>query len=93
MGYPEKPEEFLGVSLLKDLENPLLFLHEIPQIIYKDQLYIRVPAGPEEESKFEKISYKKSTGDLDVELPENEKERLNNTINYMQEVMNSFLSE
>lgn len=93
MGYQEKPEEFLGVSLLKDIENPLLFLHEIPQIIYKDQLYIRVPAGPEEESKFEKISYKESTGDLDVELPDSEKERLNNTINYMQEVMNSVLSE
>jgi phosphoglycerol transferase MdoB-like AlkP superfamily enzyme len=90
MGYQQKPEGFLGVSLLKDIENPLLFLHEIPQIIYKDQLFIRVPAGPEEEINFEKISYKKSTGDLDVELPASEKERLNNTINYMQEVMNSF---
>ncbi|SIR04895.1 LTA synthase family protein [Halanaerobium kushneri] len=93
MGYQEKPEGFLGVSLLKEIENPLFFLHEIPQIIYKDQLFIRVPAGPEEESEFEKISYKKSTGDLNVELPEKEKERLNNTINYMQEVMNRFLSE
>lgn len=93
MGYQQKPEGFLGVSLLKDIENPLLFLHEIPQIIYKDQLFIRVPAGPEEEINFEKISYKKSTGDLDVELPASEKERLNNTISYMQEVMNSFLSD
>ncbi|PUU92226.1 MAG: sulfatase [Halanaerobium sp.] len=93
MGYQQKPEEFLGISLLKDEGKPLLFLHEIPQIIYKDQIFIRVPAGPDEELQFEKISYKKSTGDLNIELPENEKEWLNNTINYMQEVMNSFLSE
>ncbi|MFW5736166.1 MAG: LTA synthase family protein [Halanaerobium sp.] len=93
MDFEEKPEDFLGISLLKDMENPLLFLHEIPQIIYKDQLFIRVPGGPEEDSEFEKVAYKKETGDLDVELPDEEKDRLNNTINYMQQVMNNFLSE
>lgn len=93
MGFEEKPKDFLGVSLLKEIENPLLFLHEIPQIIYKDQIFIRVPAGPEEEVEFEKVAYKKDAGDIDISLPAGEKERLNNTINYMQEVMNSILSE
>ncbi|MFN2339979.1 MAG: LTA synthase family protein [Halanaerobium sp.] len=93
MGYQEKPEDFLGVSLLKDLENPLLFLHETPQIIYKDQIFIRVPAGPEDEIKFRKVGYKKESEDQDISLPDQVQERVINTISYMQEVMNSILSE
>lgn len=93
MGFEKKPEDFLGVSLLKDIENPLLFLHEIPQVIYKDQVFIRVPSGPEDEVEFKKVAYKKDTGDLNISLPVSEKERLNNTINYMQEVMSSILSK
>ncbi|RAK09341.1 lipoteichoic acid synthase [Halanaerobium saccharolyticum] len=92
MGDREKPEGFLGVSLLKETENPVLFLHEIPQILYHNNLFLRMPKGPEKESEFRRVALKNENTE-EVSLPETEKERMLNVINYMQEIMKKNISE
>ncbi len=92
LGHQEKPKEFLGVSLLRDLENPVLFLHEIPQILYKDQLFAKMPVQKDNEAVFEKIGHKKAEENESLLLPDAQKERLLQIINFMREVMNKILS-
>jgi len=92
MGDKEKPEGFLGVSLLKKTENPVLFLHEIPQILYNDNLFLRMPLGPEKENKFKRIGLKDENTE-EVSLPQSEKERMIDVINYMQEIMKKNINE
>lgn len=92
LGDEEKPEGFLGVSLLKEEENPVLFLHEMPQILYHNNLFVRMPQGPEEETEFRRIGYKYEE-QKETEVPIREKERMVNVINYMQELMKKNISE
>ncbi|MGM0547842.1 MAG: LTA synthase family protein, partial [Bacillota bacterium] len=47
LGYSKKPEGFLGNSLLTKKENPILFLHETPQVLYKNNLFLRMPQSSE----------------------------------------------
>ena len=93
LGYPEKPKEFLGVSLLKDIEKPVFFLHEIPQVLYKDQLYLRLPATADGERNFTKIARKVDSAQREHQFSSEEKARMDQIINYMQKIMNTILSE
>ena len=86
LGVKEKPEGFLGVSLLKEKENSVLFLDEMPQILYHDTLFLKLPDSPENELKFRRIAYKDEKSKVN-KLPESEKERMVNTINYVQEII------
>lgn len=86
LGYKEKPEDFLGVSLLKEKENPVLFLHEMPQILYKGSLYLKMPMSPEANNEFKRAAYKNEKT-KEISLPESEKKRMLNIINYMQDIM------
>ena len=88
IGFQEKPEDFLGVSLLKEKNNPVLFLHEMPQILYNDSLFLRMPLEAEEETEFRKIAYKDQQV-REASLPESEKERILNLINYVQDIIKS----
>ncbi|MBS3811957.1 MAG: sulfatase-like hydrolase/transferase [Halanaerobiales bacterium] len=79
LGEEKKPEEFLGSSLLDDEEFPILFLHEIAQILYKGQLYARLPHG------FEKIGYSERVRNKDIELIN--KEQIIQIIDYMKGII------
>ena len=92
IGNKEKPEGFLGVSLLKEKENSVLFLNEMPQILYHDNLFLRMPMAPDEKSEFKRIAYK-SEDKKAVSLPDSEKERIINVINYVQELMKKNITE
>jgi phosphoglycerol transferase MdoB-like AlkP superfamily enzyme len=92
MGDREKPEGFLGVSLLKEKENPVLFLQEMPQILYHNNLFLRMPMGPEEKSEFRRIALKNEKTPK-ISLPVSEKERMVNVINYVQEIMKKNIIE
>ncbi len=78
-GEKEKPEEFLGRSLIHPQESPLLFLHEIPQILYKSQLFARLPTG------IEKIGFLEQAGEKDSELPD--QENILHTIEFMKNII------
>lgn len=86
MGDQEKPDGFLGDSLLKEKENPVLFLQEMPQVLYQDNLFLRMPRGPEKESEFKRIALK-NEDTAKISLPESEKARMISVINYVHEIM------
>jgi phosphoglycerol transferase MdoB-like AlkP superfamily enzyme len=92
LGDKEKPKGFLGVSLLKEEENPVLFLHEMPQILYHQNVFVRLPMDANEKNEFSRIGYK-NENQKEIILPESEKERMVNIINYMQEIMKKNISE
>jgi len=92
LGDDKKPEGFLGVSLLKKEDNPVLFLHEMPQILYHNNLFVRMPQGSEAETEFRRIGYKYES-QKENEVPELEKERMVNIINYMQELMKKNITQ
>lgn len=75
-GEKQRPSEFMGNSLFDQQDLPVLFLHEVPQILFKGQLFAKFPMG------IEKIGYKKDIGERDIELPQ--KEELLGIIDYMQ---------
>jgi lipoteichoic acid synthase len=79
LGEKQKPEEFFGKSLLQKDDTPVLFVHEIPQILYKGQLFALMPMG------IEKIGYVKDRGDKDMILPMDQD--LSDTITYIQAMM------
>lgn len=70
----------------------VLFLHEIPQILYKDQLLAKMPVKKDNEAVFKKIGHKKLKENENISLPDEQKERLLKIINFMREVMNKMLS-
>ncbi|MFW5994309.1 MAG: LTA synthase family protein [Halanaerobiaceae bacterium] len=76
LGKTEMPEEFLGRSIFDNEEYPILFLHEVPQVLYENQLYL---FG---ENRFEKIGYYGQNKDNSV-ITDPEKENLRETIEYM----------
>ncbi|MFW6230210.1 MAG: LTA synthase family protein [Halanaerobium sp.] len=86
LGYDQNPSQFLGNSLLEEGENPVLFLHEIPQILYKEQLFLHIPSKPENEKEFQKISYKNNK-ESDFKLTEKEKESIKDIIDYVQDAL------
>ena len=79
---------FTTCTLLKEKNNPVLFLHEMPQILYNDSLFLRMPLEAEEETEFRKIAYKDQQV-REASLPESEKERILNLINYVQDIIKS----
>ncbi|TVR66756.1 MAG: LTA synthase family protein [Spirochaetaceae bacterium] len=40
LGIDEAPHELMGASLLNPEEDPVLFIHELPQVLYRDQLFV-----------------------------------------------------
>ncbi|WP_408956481.1 LTA synthase family protein [Natroniella sp. ANB-PHB2] len=82
MGIDKKPEGFIGTSLLKkEEEAPVLFLHELPQVLYKDNLFVK------QFNEFEKVGSLKNKGEEDIRLPEAKKDRVLQTINYVRQKM------
>ncbi|MDZ7672166.1 MAG: hypothetical protein U5K53_04945 [Halanaerobiales bacterium] len=65
--------------MLNKKDNPILFLHEIPLILFKGQLFSR------QEDEINKIGYSKEVGDKSVQI-EN-KEEINNLIEYMRGII------
>lgn len=79
LGQDQKPDEFLGHSLLKKEQNPVYFMHEIPQILHHGQLFALLPSG------IEKIGYVQEAGEKDIEPPK--EEHLTDIIEYTQEIL------
>ncbi|MGM0549301.1 MAG: LTA synthase family protein, partial [Bacillota bacterium] len=72
-------------------ENPILFLHETPQVLYKNNLFLRMPQSSEIDNKFKRIAVKKKTNKVD--LPESKKRRMIHLIDYVQMLMRKNRSE
>ncbi|MGM0500935.1 MAG: LTA synthase family protein [Bacillota bacterium] len=86
LGIEEQPEEFAGFSLLDGEEVPVPFIHEIPQVLYKDNLFVRQfdTSGETDVSKqFIHLENKEE----DVKLPKKKEEKVLQTINRMREII------
>jgi len=81
MGIEQKPREFIGSSLLKGEQKPVPFIHELPQVLYKDHLFIKGLEG------LEKVGHLKGTTKEGVELTKKDKNRILQIIDYMKAIM------
>ncbi|MFW5996109.1 MAG: LTA synthase family protein [Halanaerobiaceae bacterium] len=74
LGETQKPEEFVGHSLLQEKEEPVIFLHEQPQVFYDDRLFIKNLDG------FEQVGYRKNGEREKIELPREEETKVERII-------------
>jgi len=56
-----RPPEFMGYSLLNPIDMPVLFLHELPQLLQDGQLYVLSPTGD-----LEHIGYDTTIGERET---------------------------
>ncbi len=80
-GAEKLPNKFVGNSLLTDEENPLIFMHENPQVLYQGQLFVR------QDNQFKKIGYLEKRGNKEVDLSNVEKKEIGEIIYYMRNVL------
>lgn len=66
IGEQENPKDFVGNSLLQDIDTPILFMHEIPQVLNHGNLYIQTPDG------LEFIGYAPGEGTVGATIPQQE---------------------
>ncbi|MCK8817864.1 LTA synthase family protein [Natroniella sulfidigena] len=83
IGVSEKPEGFIGTSLLSEKEAPVLFLHELPQVFYQDHLFVK------QFNQFEQVGHLKNKSNEDVRLPQAKKDEALQIINYVRQKMMS----
>ncbi len=82
LGFPERPPEFAGFSLLEPEEAPVLFIHELPQVLYRNQLFVA------ELGELNRIGYIENR-QADVVLSPEAQNGVIETIRYHREIMNA----
>ncbi len=87
LGKESLPEEFLGRSLLKGQEKPVLFLHEFPQIFYRDQLFLK------ELDEIHRVGHVRGREDPGIELNHQQKDEARKIINFVREKMETTLRD
>lgn len=86
LGAESVPEEFAGNSLLFPEEDPVLFLHELPQILYKDQLFAMTLAPENGGYEVTEIGTLGNPREEHVEIPKTEQEEIFDLIEFTREV-------
>ena len=76
IGEKKRPRGFVGSSLLQEGEDPVLFLHERPRVLYKGGLFMQGMEG------YEKVGYLKEMEHEVEKVPEEEIEKINQIIEY-----------
>ena len=79
IGVNNIPDDFMGYSMLHPEDKPVLFIHEIPQILYQDQLFVN------EFDEFIKIGHVENL-EQDIELDAETKELLLEKIRYSRDI-------
>ena len=87
LGKESLPDEFLGRSLLKGKEEPVLFLHEFPQIFYRDQLFLK------ELDEIHRVGHVRGREDPGIELNHQQKDEARKIINFVREKMETTLRD
>ncbi len=80
LGAQKRPQGFVGQSLLQGEESPVLFIHDLPQVLYQDQLFVK------EFGQLEKTGHIKGR-QKDVQFSEQQKQQKFETIQYMRDLM------
>lgn len=77
--FKSLPEQFVGDSMFLDQTEPLLFLHETPEIYYQKQIFIK------ELDEVEKVGHIKDQ-EKNVEISDRKLKELEEIINYMRRI-------
>ncbi|MFW6338946.1 MAG: hypothetical protein ACOC25_08450, partial [Alkalispirochaetaceae bacterium] len=85
LGAESVPEEFAGNSLLFPEEEPVLFLHEIPQILYKDHLFAMTFAPENGGYEVTEVGTLGIPREEHVEIPKTEQKELLDLIEFIRE--------
>ncbi|MGM0419868.1 MAG: LTA synthase family protein [Bacillota bacterium] len=80
LGYERAPRDFLGSSLMQPEERPVLFIHELPQILYQDQLFVN------EFNELIKIGHLENE-ETDITIPDKKEQEALEKIKYSREKM------
>ena len=80
LGKNEMPEEFLGRSIFDGKEYPILYFHEVPQVLYQDHLFLI------DNERFEPIGKLKGTDRQKPELSKSNISKLRETITYLRKL-------
>jgi len=87
LGKESLPDEFLGRSLLEGEEKSVHFLHEFPQIFYRNQLFLK------ELDEIHRVGHVRNQEDPTVELTEQQKDETRNIITFIREKMETTLRD
>ncbi|MGM0602001.1 MAG: LTA synthase family protein [Bacillota bacterium] len=79
LGWENLPQQFVGSSLLLEKEQPLLFLHENPQILYKEQLFVK------QQNEFVKVGFLEGK-ENSAELTEEQRKNITEIIEFMRRI-------
>ncbi|MFW5998994.1 MAG: LTA synthase family protein [Halanaerobiaceae bacterium] len=90
LGIENENRQFLGTSLLNEEEAPVLFLHELPQVFYQDQLFVQQSENPH---NFEKVGHLQGKEEEDTKLTETQEKNIQEKINYVKDLMMKNLTE
>ena len=74
LGANRVPDEFAGTSLLHPEEQPVLFLHEVPQLFYKDHLFVLELTGENGTYEAVEVGRLEDPRERDVQLTKEQKE-------------------
>lgn len=80
LGLDDIDPEFMGSSLLQPDEQPVLFIHELPQILYRDQLFVA------ELGELTKIGHVEGK-DSDIDIPPEKASTALEKIQFSREVL------
>lgn len=86
IGINDMPKEFMGYSIMNPEDKPVLFIHEIPQILYQDQLFVN------EFDEFIKIGHVEDR-EQDIELDAETQELLLDKIRYSRDIKQQRIRE
>ncbi|MFP4331209.1 MAG: LTA synthase family protein [Spirochaetaceae bacterium] len=85
LGAEALPDQFAGSSLLFPEEEPVLFLHEVPQILYKDHLFAMTVAPGNDGYEITEVGTLANPREEYVEIPESEQEAIPELIEVIRE--------
>ncbi|MFW5826673.1 MAG: LTA synthase family protein [Alkalispirochaeta sp.] len=87
VGADPVPEEFVGSSLLHPTEEPVLFLHEVPQVLYKDHLFALELAGENGDYEVVEVGHLPEPREEHVEMSHEQEEELLAIIQFTREII------
>ncbi|MFW6279068.1 MAG: LTA synthase family protein [Bacillota bacterium] len=77
LGEKEIPAEFAGNSLFSNQQHPVLFLNDIPQVLYKNQLFLK------DNGDFKQVGHVGESELQDIDFSSEEKQELIELIQYI----------
>ncbi|MFO8044010.1 MAG: sulfatase-like hydrolase/transferase, partial [Alkalispirochaeta sp.] len=87
IGADSLPGDFVGSSLLHPEEEPVLFLHEVPQLLYKDHLFALELTGENGDYHVTEVGQLPHPREVYVEISDEQKEEALEIIQFTRQII------